>query len=125
MIKYNDLIYYRSDVVDEYSKKRKTLNQEEVEDLLRCIILFLEKSVKKEDFTAYEIPNIGFLHRKLDLSKLDKMTKTIKKEDNFVVESAYLETTYQPIVLRGDILENYYPEIKKQELQELQNDKQD
>lgn len=121
MRKYSDLIYYKQDIIDEYSAKRKSLEKKDVEDLLRCALLFLEKEVKKTDFTAFEVPNIGFLHKKLDPSKLEKMTKRISKEDNFVAECAYIDTTFLPIVMRKDMWESYYPGFTKQELQQTQN----
>ncbi len=121
--KYDDLIYYKQDIIDEYAEKRKSLEKKDVEDLLRCALLFLEKEAKKNDFTAFEIPNIGFLHKKLDLTKLEKMTKRISKEDNFVAECAYIDTTFFPIVMRKDMVESYYPGVTKEELQQIQNSK--
>jgi hypothetical protein len=118
-----DLIYYKQDIIDEYAAKRKNLNSKEVEDLLRCSLLFLEKEVKKDTFTAFAVPNVGFIHKKINFSNLDKLSKTIKREDNAIVESAYLETIAKPIVLRKDMLDIYYPDIDKQELQQIQNNK--
>lgn len=120
---YSDLIYYKEDIIKAYSEKRKNLSKEEVEDLLRCLTLFLETEFKKPKFTAYEIPNIGFLHKKVDLSKLEVMNKNILKEDNEFIESLYLDTTFSPIIMRKDMVENYYSEITKQELQAIQNNK--
>lgn len=118
-----DLIYYKEDVIDEYSAKRKSLEKKDVEDLLRCALLFLEKEAKKKDFTALEIPNVGFLHKKLELEKQKKITRRISKEDNFIAECAYIETTFLPIVMRKDMWESYYPGLTKQELQQIQNNK--
>jgi hypothetical protein len=120
---FSDLIYYKQDIIDEYAAKRKNLNSKEVEDLLRCSLLFLEKEVKKDTFTAFAVPNVGFIHKKINFSNLDKLSKTIKREDNAIVESAYLETIAKPIVLRKDMLDIYYPDIDKQELQQIQNNK--
>lgn len=120
---YSDLIYYKEDIIKAYADKRKNLSKEEVEDLLRCITLFLEKEFKKPNFTVYEIPNIGFLHKKIDFSKLENMNKNTLKEDNELIESAYLDTTFKPIIVRKDMIENYYSGITKQELQKIQNDK--
>src|SRR5690242_6868075 len=112
MIKYNDLIYYKEDIINAYADRRKVLEKKDVEDLLRCALLFLEQEFKNPNFTAYEIPNIGILHKKLEFSNLEKMEKKIKKEDNFLVECAYLETTLlKPIVMRKDMVDNYYPGI--------------
>lgn len=122
--KYDDLIYYKQDIIDAYSNKRKALGKNDVEDLLRCALLFLEKEIKKPSFTAFEIPNIGYLHKKLDLSKLKEMRKRVQKEDNFLVECAYLDTTVStPLTMRREMIDIYYPEIIRQELQQIQNDK--
>lgn len=125
MRKYNDLIYYKQDVIDEYSEKRKALDKKDVEDLLRCALLFLEKEMKdkKKEFTSFEIPNIGFLHKKLNLDNLKRVSKSIQKEDNFIVECAYIDTTFLPITMRKDILEANYPNLSKQEIQQIQNNK--
>ena len=120
---YDDLIYYKQDIIDAYSEKRKSLEKKDVEDLLRCALLFLEKEVKKTDFTAFEVPNIGFLHKKLDLTKRDKITRRVVKEDNLLAECAYIETTFLPIIMRKDMWETYYPSLTKQELQQKQNTK--
>lgn len=120
---FSDLIYYKQDIINEYAAKRKNISSKEVEDLLRCALLFLEREVKKSSFTSFEVPNVGFLHKKLDYSNLSKMSKVIKKEDNFIVESAYLETTFNPIVMRKDIKDNFYPGLDKEELQQIQNNK--
>ena len=125
MRKYSDLIYYKQDVIDEYAEKRKALDKKDVEDLLRCALLFLEKEMKdkKKEFTSFEIPNIGFLHKKLNLEELKKVSKKIKKEDDFLVECAYINTTFLPITMRQDILESNYPNLNKQEIQQIQNDR--
>ncbi len=111
MRKYTDLIYYKDDVVNEYTDKRKSLEKKDVEDLLRCALLFLEKEAKKKGYKAFEIPNIGVLHKKLDLDSVEKVTKRITIEDNFIAQSAYIDTSYLPIVMRRDMIEQNFPGI--------------
>jgi hypothetical protein len=123
MKKYNDLIYYKQDIIDEYSNKRKALEKKDVDDLLRCALLFLEKEAKNREISAIEIPNIGFLHKKINLKNIEKISKNVFLEDNLIVGSAYLETTFLPISMRKDMIENYYPGIDKEELQLIQNNK--
>lgn len=125
MRKYNDLIYYKQDVIDAYAEKRKSLDKKDVEDLLRCALLFLDREMKdkKKDFTSFEIPNIGFLHKKLNFDTIKNVNSRITKEDNFIAECAYIDTTFLPITMRKDILENNYPNLSKQEIQQIQNDK--
>lgn len=122
MRKYSDLIYYKEDIIDEYSIKRKSLDKKDVSDLLRCALLFLEKEAKKTEFSSIEIPNIGFLHKKIQYFKV-KGSNRITFQDNLIAESAYLDTTYLPIIMRKDMIETYYPGLNKQELQLIQNNK--
>ena len=122
MIGYRDLIYYKQDIIKEYFSKRKGVKEEEIEDLLRCSLLFLEQSVKNSN-TPFIIPNIGILHKKIDLGKLNKMTSTVEEEDNLLVESAYLNTKFSPIITRKTMLEQYYPEVELSYIQEIQNSK--
>ncbi len=123
MRKYDDLIYYKQDLIDEYSAKRKNLESKDVEDLLRCALLFLEKEVKKPNFSSFEIPNIGFLHKKISVDRSKKPTKRVLEVDNIIAECAYLDTTYLPILMREDMVERFYPEHSLEDLQKIQNDK--
>lgn len=120
---YNDLIYYKQDIIEAYSSKRKGLEKRDVEELLDCVLLFLEVKAKDSECSSIEIPNIGFLHKKIDLSKLEKMTSLIKKEDNILVKTVYTETKFSPVITRKLMLEQYYPGVTLQELQKTQNDK--
>ena len=121
MSSYNDLIYYKQDIINEYSNKRKHLDKKEVDDLLRCALLFLEEQSKRLDISSIEIPNIGFLHKKLDFSTIT--TKDILLEDSKIAECGYLETKFLPICMREDMIKNYYPGLSKKELQLIQNTK--
>lgn len=121
-MEYSDLIYYKQDVVDEYYKKRKNLEKEDIEDLLRCAFLFLEDSVKGNN-TSFEIPNIGFLHKKIDLSKLVNISSSIKEEDNFLIGCAYLDITFSPLIMRKELVEQYYPDLSLQDIQAIQVNK--
>lgn len=120
--KFDDLIYYKEDIIEEYASKRKALDKKDVADLLRCALLFLEKEAKSTEFSSIEIPNIGFLHKKIVLDNL-KSSKKITIQDNLIAESAYIDTTYLPIVMRKDMLEAYYPGLHKQDIQLIQNNK--
>jgi hypothetical protein len=123
MKNFKDLIYYKQDIIDEYSDRRKALTKKEIEDLLRCALLFIEKQVKTNSFESFEIPNIGFLHKKLDISKLEKPNKKVQEQDSMFVRCAYLDTTFLPIEMRKDMLGTYYYGVDKKELQKTQNDK--
>lgn len=120
---YNDLIYYKQDIIESYSSKRKGLEKRDVEELLDCALLFLEVKAKQSESSSIEIPNIGFLHKKLDFSELEKMTSLIKKEDDTLIKTVYADTKFSPIVTRKLMLEQYYPGIALKELQRTQNDK--
>lgn len=63
---YNEKMYFRDDLVKEYAAKRKGLEVRDIEDLLNCLVKYLEKDSKREEHYAYFIPNIGMLHKKLD-----------------------------------------------------------
>lgn len=123
MSKYEDLIYYKQDVIDSYKAKRKGLTKADVEDLLNCAILFLENSAKDASCSSIEIPNIGFLHKKLNFYQLAKGTSSIKDEDNIFIRAAYIDTKFSPLVTRKDVLTQYYPQVTLEELQRIQNDK--
>lgn len=118
-----DLIYYTQDIIDTYSSKRKGISEKDISDLLNCAILFLEKTAKNDKHSSIEIPNIGFLHKKLDFSRLEKISSTIKKEENTFIETAYMDIKFSPIIVRELMLSQYYPGITLKELQKIQNDR--
>lgn len=120
--KFDDLIYYKEDIIEQYASKRKFLDKKDVEDLLRCALLFLEKEAKNTELSSIEIPNVGFLHKKIDLSNI-KNSKKVTVQDNLIAESAYIETTYLPIAMRRDMLDTYYPGLHKKDIQLIQNSK--
>ncbi len=122
MRKYLDLIYYKQDIVDEYTIKRKALEKKDVEDLLRCALLYLEEESKNKNITSIEVPNIGFLHKKIDFNRFEE-SKDISFEDNLIAECAYIDTKFLPISMRKDMLYTYYPGMSKNEIQVIQNSK--
>jgi hypothetical protein len=123
MINYKDLIYYKQDVIDSYKEKRKGLSKEDIEDLLNCAVLFLEASAKENKLSAIEIPNIGYLHKKVDFIELNSTSTAISNSDRDFVKSAYINTRFSPLVTRKDLLFSYYPNTTLEELQKIQNDK--
>lgn len=64
---FKEKIYFKDDLIDEYLKGRKGLVRRDIEDLLNCLIKFLEKDTKREEFYAYHLPRIGTIHRKYDI----------------------------------------------------------
>lgn len=63
-MRYNEPIYTVQDLVEEYTNGRKNIPQKEVEDLIRCLILFLKKDMRKGETPYYYFPRLGTLYKK-------------------------------------------------------------
>jgi len=63
-VKYDDLIYYRKDLCEAYSRKRKNVTEEDADDLLRCLFEYLEQDIKNSNNYAYTIPVFGTMYHR-------------------------------------------------------------
>lgn len=123
--KYNDLIYYKQDVIDAYSDVRKALNKSDIEDLLRCVTLYLEKSAKDDKFDSHIIPNIGILHKKVNKKNIFYPSKDINEDEVNYIKTLYLDLNTTPIILRDDKFNRFFKNMSLEEIQDFQNNNND
>lgn len=118
---FDDKIYYNNDIIRAYSDRRKALSEEDVEDLLKCLVKFLQKDSKKTDGYAYKIPFIGVLHKKMG-------NDTLKQSQE---DSMWMEYYYEPIKKRNfhplfkETVSRLYPNMTNKEIQDYQNGRED
>lgn len=65
-------IYFQEELINEYAKNRKALEERDVKDLLRCLVNFMIKN--KNDNYAFKIPKIGMIYNNTDVfNQKDKL----------------------------------------------------
>lgn len=89
---YDEPIYYTSDLIKEYAARRKGISEEEVEDLLRCLIKYLYYDITTDNNYAYKIPRVGVLYTKLDTERKYAGCMSKNKRFNEMVMDTLLNT---------------------------------
>lgn len=121
---YEDLFYFKTDVIETYADKRKALEREDVADLLKCLVKFIQKDSKTKNAYAYRFPYLGVMYRKLE----DEMVGKLDKNENKLMYQMLTDIWYNETVnkfehplLRVNAVDRVYPSKTKDELQEQQN----
>lgn len=70
----------RKDVIKLASSYRAKTTDEEMEDILRCLIEYMEIKIKEDSVPAFYLPTIGFMYTRL---KDAKGNMTFNRWDNF------------------------------------------
>lgn len=85
-------ILFDVDIIKEYADKRIGLKEEDVKDLLKCLIGYLKQRVQKGDTYAITLPSIGVLHKKAseDGYRYESISFKDKNDENMLVEFALL-----------------------------------
>lgn len=114
-----NLIYFNEDIAEEYAKGRKGVTKEEAEDLLRCVVMFLQRHGKKNHEMSYRIPRLGLLHKKMATIE-EEMPYVNRLFENAVFTQLIREKDYW-LLQRRDKLDSLHEGKTKQELQQWQN----
>lgn len=114
---YNDKIYFKEDVIKAYAAKRKGMKNEEVEDLLNCLIGFLKNDVQYDKQYAYDIPSIGQLYMPFTYFK-EEITYMCQNRDRFD------KIMFENMIGRSFIInrKDKFAGETKEEIQKLQNE---
>ena len=91
--KETDGILYKEDLIKRYAEGRKALSERDVADLLNCLVMYLKESANNihSPHYAFEIPQIGFLYRKLKRNNLH--TAVHLKYENQIKEIMFTPKT--------------------------------
>jgi len=122
-------IYFKDDVVEIYSKRRKNFPKRDVEDLLDCMISFMKNKIKEEEHYAIKIPRFGYMYTKdtwqRNNSYITDMTNN-KFLSNMFIEMCYeTDTPYGVSLLqRKEPMQTQFGHMTLEEIQENQNNSQ-
>lgn len=106
--RFSKPIYFQEDLVKEYAKKRKALNESDVKDLLRCLVKFIAEDTENY---AYSIPHIGQIHTAFEIGDNTDFFYEQKMTDAFFSNKK---------IIKKEILDRHGR--TKQELQDFQNE---
>lgn len=115
----------RTDLIKLAASKRASTTEEEMDDVLRCLIEYMEIKIKEDSVPAFFLPKFGFMYTRLRDAKA-KMTFT--KWDNFRrryerVFKMHMKakcSRLMDIFIGGTIFENYL-RTSKMTLEEYEN----
>lgn len=121
---------FKDDIIRKYADKRKALEYKDVEDLLNCLVKFMQAK-QNDDVYAFRIPSIGVMYRPIYLEDDKQSDKRFHTErvmmmlkDVFFNENFPKERTPSPLMQESK-LEKLYGEITNEELQDFQNNLED
>lgn len=115
----------REDLIKAYSKRRKNLPEEEVEDLLNCMIGYLKQVTSDQETYAVKIGKLGYMYKKFKPIK-DKSTNLKFNNNNTLVNKMVVEvctnndTNRNPLI-RKSILDKEYEDYSIEEIEHIQN----
>ena len=108
------------DLIRKYVSKRKTTCESDIKDLLRCLVLYLQKETG--DSYAFNIDYIGVMYRKLeDEEESLKNSRYLK----MLKDSFYNHRRAIPLVTNRSLHEMRFPNKTIQEIQQIQNATED
>lgn len=123
-----DTFYTREDLVKKYADKRKGLSEEEVEDLLDCVLGYLKTVTSGVNDYSVRIGKLGYLYKKYQ-DEMRYLTLTQKSHkrgmmNNMMLEAVYSEGKWNPI-LRKDLLKRRFKNLEIEEIQNIVNSEED
>jgi hypothetical protein len=124
--KIQSQIANRKELVEIASEKRKGTNPEDLEDLLRCLIEYIEIKIKQDSVPAFLFPNIGYLFLSLAKAKkrmtlVEPVSKSQIRYERIQKMLMSQEYLYGKDVLSSEELFTYYKRISKLTIEELEN----
>lgn len=115
----------REDIAKIYSEKRKNLPQEEVEDLLNCMLSYLKQVTSDKETYAVRVGGLGFMYRKFapERKKSKNLTVTSSHEliDKMIIEVCTNNNTKMNPLIRKSFLDKEYKGMSIEEIQNIQN----
>lgn len=126
----NDFFYNKDDLVKEYASRRKYISEEEVEDLVKCLALYLKRETKNQEKYAFRFPFLGVMYRKLNDEIREGLTSRTKNvRFNKIITDIFYNNTIDNLhknpLIEEDMLNRRYRGKTKEELQDFQNNSED
>lgn len=117
----------REDLVKKYAARRKEISEEEIDDLLDCVLSFVKKEAKNENNYAIRLGKLGFLHK--DFRKERQGRKyphsNVSTVNNMLIDIFTNNPSTKHPLIRTDIVKRYYKGKTIEEIQDIQNNAED
>lgn len=115
----------REDLVKRYADRRKNISEEEVEDLLDCVLGYLKQVTSDNETYAVRIGNLGYMYQKFKpQQKKHRHLKHMNNHllmDKMIVEVCTNNDTNRNPLIRNSFLDKEYKGMSFQEIEEIQN----
>lgn len=126
MIKKNNPIANRKDLIKLCSSKNKTITEEELDDVLRCLIEYMKIKIKTDSVPAFLFPYVGFLFTTLvggskQLKITDPPNNTQVRYERVQRMLMAKEYDVSKNLFNKEEIFSYYKRISKLSLEEFEN----
>jgi len=117
----NETFLNREDIVNLYAGSRKALSEEDVEDLLECVIGYIKQETKKDNY-AIKIGSLGYMHR--SFKKERKGRRTVRSNmdmlNAMLVDICTNKTDTHPLT-KPNAIKRFYGNMTIEEIEKIQN----
>lgn len=115
----------REDWVKAYGKRRKSMPEDEIDDLIDCLFGYLKEVTKDKETYAVRIGELGFMYKKfkpeLKKAKGSKIQSSHEKIDKMIVEVCTNNDNNRNPLIRKDYVKKQYKGMSIEEIQDYIN----
>lgn len=120
-----DVFSNREDWVKAYGKRRKSMPEDEIDDLIDCLFGYLKEVTKDKETYAVRIGELGFMYKKfkpeLKKSKGSKIQSSHERIDKMIVEVCTNNNSNRNPLIRKDYVKKQYKGMSIEEIQDYIN----
>jgi hypothetical protein len=120
-----DVFSNREDWVKAYGKRRKSMPEDEIDDLINCLFGYLKEVTKDKETYAVRIGELGFMYKKfkpeLKKSKGSKIQSSHERIDKMIVEVCTNNDSNRNPLIRKDYVKKQYKGMSIEEIQDYIN----
>lgn len=115
MSKY--LVSFEEDAIENYVNSRLALDNEDVKDLMRCMIKYIKSKAKDPKIYAFNLSNLGTIYKKFDFENPPKKEGVLydKMLMNYIFKDKFSPSNTKP----------KFDNDNKKELQSHTNNRED
>ena len=119
-----DFIAFKEDLIKRVVAQRVTVDYEEIEDLLNCLIKFIKYKTRQKEVYAIDFKYIGKLYKPLEEEIKNKTDLTDNTRMYNILTDIFYNKSKQRggnILIEADIMQRRYGNIDIEEIQQIQN----
>lgn len=119
-----DFIAFKEDLIKRVVSQRVTVDYEEIEDLLNCLIKFIKHKTKQKEVYAIDFKYIGKLYKPLEEEIKNKTDLTDNTRMYNILTDIFYNKSKQRggnILIEADIMQRRYGDMGIEEIQQIQN----